>query len=351
MGKLTAKKATIKDVAAMAGVSHPTASRILNDKLFSPVRPETIARVKEAAKILNYRPNRAARTLRQQRSHIIGVSLAADPNRESTYTFKEEDLMTARKALSDLVFGVAMAGWERGYDTLMLERHEGKNGRMNREDLFPDSVDGVVYLMPSFKHQEYIEIAEAGFNLVLVGYCPPDVDIHSCDVDNKKMMARLTRHLIDRGVRNPLYVFSEAPAWVAAERRYAGFQSAMADAGLSLNPYLILQEDVTAERLHAWLLERLKKSREIDGLLFAAENAYPTIEKTLQESKLNVPGNLQVAGVCAAHSAESIAMPITSMHVPLGQLALTASHLLIDSIEGKVKKIQHLEIEPVLIER
>ena len=95
------------------GVSHPTASRVLNGGLENyPLREETILRVREAAARLNYRPNRFAQTLKTRRSHLIGISLGnfSDPGNPFDRSALEDQVSPA---WADLIHGACQASWRR----------------------------------------------------------------------------------------------------------------------------------------------------------------------------------------------------------------------------------------------
>lgn len=357
MAKTPPKRPTIKDVAALAKVSHPTASRVLNDKLEGyPLKKDTIERVRQAAKTLQYRPNRSAQSLRNRKSHYIGLSKAYTPRHVRLHVSRgqSEDLERlgdARVPLADMIINMADVGYKRGYETVLLQREEDREGPIDRKHLFPDTVDGLVYIMPTLRHQEYQEIAERGYNFVLAGYCPPDTAIHSCDVDNEKALFALTRHLLESGCKRPLYFFYQVADWLILERRQAGFKRALREKGFPCREEDIQQNALDPDSAAMWIHQRLNEEPEIDGLVFANFEAYGTVKRVMQERHLQCPEQIKVAGICDGMDPIVEQEGITCMHMPLGIIARKAAELLIDVIEGKVEEVQHLEVEPVLIPR
>lgn len=351
------KRATIKHIAERAKVSHPTVSRVLNNNLENfPLKPETIERVRKAAKELNYRPNRSARSLRNQRSHYIGLSMPHSPQKQVTLNPTKnfemrEKLGDFRVPLADMIINMARVGFRRGYETVLMQRQEEQEGRISRKDLFPDTVDGLVYIMPSLQHQEYAEIAQENYHFVLAGYCPSNVDVHSCDVDNEKAIFILTNHLIEKGCRRMLYIYNQARDWVMSERRFTAFQRALFHEGLPFLPEDVHQGVIPQDELIDWIAMRLRDDPSIDGLLYANAEAMNCVTEGVERSGRRVPENLLIAGTCDGLDPNVDLQGITCMHWPLGIIVQQAAELLIDAIEGKVTNTQHWEVEPVLIPR
>lgn len=344
MVKKPAKRATLKDVAKLAGVSHPTVSRVLNHR--ARVRKETADRIRDAARALNYHPNRAARLLRQEKAHIVGLSMPMHSidRVPPTSAFLE----AKRQTWADFVQGAAVAAWERGYGILLLERGEHAHQKMRSEDLFPDAADGVVYVLPSLKHQEYRDyFAEVGTHFVILGHCPDDVPIHSCDIDNEAVIAELTASLTSKGVRNPLYIFSEDPAWLVAERRLSGFRREMEEVGGVREEANVFCELAGADTIQAWIQARLESDPDVDGILFANATAALPVQGVLLEGGWLDRRPLQLAGMCDRFVLPRLLIEVEYGLVPFAELAASATRLLIDSLSGKATKPRHLIVDAV----
>lgn len=333
----------------MAGVSHPTVSRILNNR--AKVRPETEKRVRDAARVLDYQPNRFARSLRQQRCHIIGFSFPNNPQRANPDEWPTRDFDDARNAWSQLVMGCHVAGKSRGYDVLLLERREERPGHLKRRDLYPDSVDGLVYIQPSFKHQEYLEISQEGFPLVLVGYCPPHIPLNSCDVDGEAAFFDLTDYMIASGCRNLLYIFARAVDWIIGATRLEGYRRCLQTSQLPYCEENILLGEKSDEEIGQWLNERLTADPTIDGIILANWEAHYPVLDVLQERSLEMPRDIQLAATCDSGSRIAKMQGLTCMQVPMEKMTRQATDLLLDSIEGKLEEARHISVPSEFVVR
>jgi LacI family transcriptional regulator len=109
------KRVTIKDVAAQAGVSYQTVSRVINNQ--ANVTEETRGRVQQAIESLNFRPNLAARSLARRRSNIIGLIVPY----EAEYFFRDPHLLTQ-------ISSVDAEANARGYNLLLSTAAGSDNG-------------------------------------------------------------------------------------------------------------------------------------------------------------------------------------------------------------------------------
>lgn len=127
-------RVTMKDVARHAGVSQPTVSFVLNDRRDVSIAAETRTRVLEAAKELNFQPNRAAQSLRSNRSYTVGVIA---------------DRLVSQPYAGHIVLGVQQAVQEAGYVCFVVETAQTSDGgKAAVENLVQQGVAGLVYAAP-----------------------------------------------------------------------------------------------------------------------------------------------------------------------------------------------------------
>ena len=219
---------SLKDVAQRAGVSVRTVSNVVNDAPY--VSPATRARVQSALEELDYRPNLAARTLRQGRSGLLGLVV---PEIDSPY-FAE---------LAGLVADAA----ERSGATLVVDQTRGDADRERRLLSGPSGqlVDGLL-LSPWALSPTEVAGRRQGVPLVLLGErYDPSVD--HVGVDNVAAARTATAHLIALG-RRRVAALGLQPHLVnsTALQRVTGYRQALAAAGRPAEPQL----EVPVERLH-----------------------------------------------------------------------------------------------------
>lgn len=230
----------MRDVGARAGVSIKTVSRVVNGE--TTVAADLAARVQAAIEELNYRPDHAASSLRRSdgRSRTIAVVL--------------EDLANPfSSALHRAVVDTA-----RAHGVLVLSASSDENPQDEREAVAAFTarrVDGVV-LMPTSAEHDWIEgTLAAGASMVMVDRPAGD----RCDAvvsDNRASSARATNHLLRRGHRRIAYLGDLHDIYTARERR-AGFEQALAAAGLPIDDALVrtdLRSSDTAQQVVVELL-------------------------------------------------------------------------------------------------
>ncbi|MDN4612833.1 LacI family DNA-binding transcriptional regulator [Leifsonia sp. F6_8S_P_1B] len=208
------KRATIYDVARLAGVSHQTVTRYLNG--FEGIRPTTREKVQAALDELNYRPNGAARWLRSRQSNRIGI-------------------LAHRMELSGpgrIVAGATTAARTRGY-VLDIASMNGEDG---------ESVDEALNVI--MEHQIAGVFATAQTHVVRAAIESRGLDIpiamdsaeglSSTSLNPRALPGRLAaEHLAELGHRRVAYV-SGPPVWIAANQRRQGFVEVAAERGLQV---------------------------------------------------------------------------------------------------------------------
>ena len=219
---------SLKDVALRAGVSVRTVSNVVNDAPY--VAPATRARVQAALAELDYRPNLAARTLRQGRSGLLGLVV---PEIDSPY-------------FGELAGLLADAAERRGA-TLVVDQTRGDADRERRLLSGPSGqlVDGLL-LSPWALSPAEVAARPAGVPLVLLGERYDDADDH-VGVDSVVAARAATAHLLSTGRRRVAALGLQPHlANQTALQRVTGYRQALADAGGGHDPAL----EVAVRRLH-----------------------------------------------------------------------------------------------------
>ena len=219
---------SLKDVALHAGVSVRTVSNVVNDAPY--VAPATRARVQAALAELDYRPNLAARTLRQGRSGLLGLVV---PEIDSPY-------------FGELAGLLADAAERRGA-TLVVDQTRGDADRERRLLSGPSGqlVDGLL-LSPWALSPAEVAARPAGVPLVLLGERYDDADDH-VGVDSVAAARTATAHLLATGRRRVAAVGLQPHlANQTAVQRLTGYRRALEEAGRRPEPRL----EVVVQRLH-----------------------------------------------------------------------------------------------------
>jgi len=306
--------ATIMDVAARAGVSIKTVSRVLNEH--ENVSAETRERVHDAMRALNYRPSDAARQLRGQAPANVGV-LLEDPSGGYQSRFHQallEACLQAGRYLCVELFEGPVAGWEERLQ-LFLERT-----RIGEMILLPPLCD--------FAPLKRL-LREHGVGCVLISPSSPDPNNPSVVMDDRTAAFELTDKLIELGHRRIGHIVGD-PDHVASGLRRAGFLDAFVARGLPRpDPSLIVQGDFRFKKGRD-AAESLLKSPNPPTAIFAAnDDTAAAVCMVAHSLGLHIPNDLSVAGFDDSPIASAIWPSLTTIRQPFTAMAASAVKALI----------------------
>lgn len=234
---------TMRDVAALAGVSLKTVSRVVNQE--SGVSRELVRRVLDAVGLLGYRHNLTASSLRRtdQKTATIGLLL--------------EDV--ANPFSSELHRAIENVAREHG--TLALAGSSDEDPNRQREllhALVSRRVDGLIAVPASGNQSSLLHERLLGRPMVLVDRPAPEAD--SVTADNRAGTARALHHLVAHGHRRIAFLGDLRSLWTATER-HAGYVEGLATEGITLDPRLVIMDVRGADTAE----------RAVSGLLSSAE--------------------------------------------------------------------------------
>jgi LacI family transcriptional regulator len=303
--------ATIHDVAAHAGVSVATVSRVLNGK--EVVREETLRQVQAAAKALNYVPNVAARSLSIQRSQTIGIVL---PDVHGEF-------------FSEVIRGIDLAARHAGYHILVSGSHSDAGEMLEVLGAMHGRVDGLVVMAPDVAHDSLHQSLPSDLPLVLLN--STDGWRSAITIDNYGGARAMVRHLAELGHEH--IAFLKGPAQNAdARERLRGFRHAMRDLGVTATRRLEFAGDFTEESGHAAVRKILRTVPRPTALFAANDSMAFGALAALAEAGVAVPGEMSVAGFDDIPVARYVAPPLTTIRVDIADLGRRAFGLLLDAI-------------------
>src|SRR3954469_22819963 len=215
------RRPVMSEVARLAGVSHQTVSRVINDS--DHVRAETRERVEVAMRQLGYRPNSVARALVTGRSRTLGVV----------------SFNTTLYGPASTLYGIERAAHDAGYFITIasLEALDRPSVLDAIERLRVQGVEGILVIAPQDGAARALMQAPAGVPLVAVEAGPED-SVPVAAVDQFAGAERATRHLLELGHRTVHHV-AGPPDWLEAQRRVAGWRAALDAAGAPAPPPLV----------------------------------------------------------------------------------------------------------------
>jgi LacI family transcriptional regulator len=318
------------DVAAAAGVSLKTVSRVVNDE--PGVTPATAERVREAIQRLGFRRNYVARALRRgQRFRMLGLVI--------------EDV--ANPFYSAIARGVEEATRERGQLLITGSSDEDPERERELALLFCERrVDGLL-IVPAGDDHRYLEPElRAGMHVVFVDRPPGNVDADAVLLDNAGGARAATEHLLRRGHTRIAAIVDRMTIFTQRER-WRGFGDALAAAGHAVDDGLVrfgVHDAAVAEAAAGELLSL----RAPPTAIFAANNRITTgVLRALAAHG----DDLEVVGFDELELAELLARPPSTVSYDAAELGRVAAGLLAGRIEGDARPPQRVVLPTELVVR
>ena len=318
---------TLEDVAAEAGVSRMTVSRVLNGQ--GGASPKTRQHILEIAQRLKYRPNAAARGLRARKSSIIGVIVPDISNPFFPEIFR----------------GAESVAQPEGY-TLMLSNVVESADREAEvlEKLLNQRVDGLIWCSARMEDAALFETLKSAGNVVLVNRkCP--IELASSVAVDYALGARLAvRHLMEIGARRIGIV--AGPEWAfGAKERLSGVEAALHDKGMKAIATMFCDPTIEGGQQAAATL--LSQAPDLDSLICYNDLTAIGALHVCRNLEIDVPGDIALLGFDDITMASLVTPPITSLGVEKYELGRAAMSLLLKRIQGNTSNGQ-IVLQPTL---
>lgn len=328
---MTSNRVTIRDVAALAGVSVATVSKVLNER--HGVAATTTERVRAAIADLGYESSLVARSLRNHRTNVVGVLVwAIEP-------YSAELLKGAARALKgtgyELVVystggeGGGHVGWERRY----LSRLSGT------------LIDGAVLVTPT------VPTAQLGSPVVAVDPHTGGDGAPTVDADNFRGAQLAVEHLLALGHRRIGFLGRPPRDLESGRQREAGYRSALEAAGIAFDPALVRNAGYE-ERESTEAARALLELPERPTAVFAANDlsAISTMETALTLG-MRVPDDLSVVGFDNVPESAMVQPPLTTIEQPLQLMGQRAVEMLLEILSGSEPAEPRLRLPTRLVVR
>jgi len=294
------------DVARLAGVSHQTVSRVLNDH--PNVRAHTRDRVLAAIRELAYRPNAAARTLVTRRTHTLGV-ITVD---------------TMLYGPISMLYGFERAAHDDYFVSIASLPALDRRSMLDAVDRFVgQGVEGIIAIATHDSGVDALLHVPTQVPIVALG-CGTHADISSVAVDNEGGAATATRYLLGLGHRTVHHIAGPAANLDAAER-VAGWQRALTEAGAPAPA--VLAGDWSAASGYE-LGGQLEESAT--AILCGNDTMALGVLRALAERGLRVPADVSVVGFDDIPEASYYTPPLTTVRQDFGEVGKQALNVLVE---------------------
>lgn len=304
---------TIHDVAARAGVSVATVSRVLSGKV--PVREDTTAQVLAAAQSLRYVPNLAARSLSIRRSHTIGVVL---PDVHGEF-------------FSEVIRGIDLAAREKGYHILVSGSHSDAREMLEVLAAMQGRVDGLVVMSPEGTVGAIREGIGDGFPVVLLNASAEDRD--AITIDNYGGAHAMVKHLA--GLGHTRIAFIGGPDHNAdARERLRGYRHGMRQVMRGGSTRALEFRGDFGEESGCEAVRAILALEPRPTAIFAANDAMAVgALSALAEAGLKVPRDVSLAGFDDIPIARYLTPALTTVSVAIAELGRRAFEIVCESLD------------------
>jgi LacI family transcriptional regulator len=322
------QRVKMSDVARTAGVSVATVSKVVNGRW--GVAQRTVDHVQQVIEQLGYEASLGAQSLRSHRTNVLGI-LVAEFEPFSTELLKgaSTEVKSTDYELLAYTAGArgAMVGWERR----SLARLSGT------------LIDGAILVTPTV-----VETKE-GFHVVAIDPHTGPTGMPTIDSDNFAGAVLATNYLLSLGHRRIGFIGGR-PDLESARLREAGFRSAMAEAGVTVDETLVRIGGYRTETAEGPARELLSRAQRPTALFAANDLSAIATMTAAQGLGLTVPDDLSVIGFDNVPESAMASPPLTTIRQPLQQMGAEALRLLVDLLAG-IERETHVRLPTDLVVR
>jgi LacI family transcriptional regulator len=325
--------ATIIDVAAKAGVSTTTVSRVLNN--YSPVNRQTRNKIMAAMEALGYRPSSLAQGMRTQRTRTIGILIPTYRN----YWY------------ADLLNFIELEARASGYLPIVCTTEREPGGSEHVNTLLRRQVDGIILcwyhgIMTDRKYLSKI-VRETPF--VIMDQPADGLPVSSVCTNGYQGVKRLVDALIDGGHRR-IGIIKYLAENSTSENRFLGCRDALREHGIELDERLIEHSDYSTESGQEATARLLAKSSPTAIVTVGDDMAIGAL-RYCYEHRIDVPGDISISGFDDIPIARTVTPSLTTVAQPIKLMAETATRQVIRHVEHPSARKQEFVFETSLVYR
>lgn len=340
-------RASIRDVAALAGTSISTVSNLLNGRPHR-MRSDTVQRIEAAIESLDYRPNRSARTLKTGFTPAIGLLVPS----------------VANPFHGAMAHAVELAAQARGFQVLLGNTlRDPARERQCAAGFFAFGIRGVIATSSPFDLEHFDDLIGRGLSVVALDMVNSNADgervMDSVSMDNHRAGYLATQHLIDLGHRRIGYVSGATPT-MSRRDRLNGYRAALLAANIKSDPTLVAAgesasgyDDIhAAEHGRSAALSLLALPDPPTALVALNDMHAVGACAAVREIGRIVPDHVSVVGIDDINLAALLDPPLTTVRHPIKALSEAAVDLLVNRIEAREHgPSRQIVFEPALVVR
>ena len=330
---------TIKDVAALAGVSPSTVSRTCKNN--PSISEETKERVRKAMAELGYEPNFQASNLASQNSRTIGIILPASAKEVYENSFYLEAIQGISHYCNGRQYMTTIVTGQDEAEILNAVRSMSRSGK----------VDGFIILYSKKEDPVIDYLFNAGLLYILIGKATQYTN-QTIYIDNDNLLAgrEATEYLYQLGHRRIAYLGSDSSLMFSADRK-AGYQLALASHQLPVRPEYCVEVKNVSENNEEAIRGLLMQKDRPTAILVSDDILAVSLERVCLENHLAIPEDLSIISFNNSLFARLTSPQLTSIDIGAGQLGSEAASQIINHIENPNLLATKIIVPHHLIER
>ena len=313
------RNTTIIDIAKKLKISASTVSRALNGH--PDIKEETRSQVKKLAKKLNYSPNPIARSLKSNKTNVIGVIV---PEIEHDF-------------FASAISGIEKVAYHSGYTIIVCQSNESYEREViNANALMHQRVAGlIVSISQQTKNGNHFKkLIKQGIPIVFFDRVCNDITANKVVIDDAKSAFEAVTHLIERG-RKKIAHFAGPKELRICEQRLKGYKDALKEANIPLVNNLVRYGDLHEDNGYK-SMDALLKENIIPDAIFAVNDpvAIGAFQR-IKEAGLKIPMDIAVVGFSNNKITALVDPPLTTVNQPSFDMGKKAAEILIEMIENE----------------
>lgn len=330
---------TIKDVAALAGVSPSTVSRTCKNN--PSISEETKERVRKAMAELGYEPNFQASNLASQNSRTIGIILPASAKEVYENSFYLEAIQGISHYCNGRQYMTTIVTGQDEAEILDAVRSMSRSGK----------VDGFIVLYSKKEDPVIDYLFNEGLLYILIGKATQYTN-QTIYIDNDNLLAgrEAAEYLYQLGHRRIAYLGSDSSLMFSADRK-AGYQLALASHQLPVRPEYCVEVKNVSENNEEAIRELLMQKDRPTAILVSDDILAVSLERVCLENHLAIPEDLSIISFNNSLFARLTSPQLTSIDIGAGQLGSEAASQIINHIENPNLLATKIIVPHHLIER
>jgi LacI family transcriptional regulator len=327
------KRPTITDIAAIAGVSKTTVSRVLNNK--PDIAPETRAKITAIIEQLEYTPHAMATYLAKGRTGLIGLLMPA----------------LSWPWVLEVVRGAAEALEESSYELVIFTASSTVRMKKIFEDMLPTGlVGGMIIILPPKDLKEIKANYRAGYPLVVIDDRAPHSGVPWIDADSRQGIYEAIQHLTNLGHSRIAYL-GGLKEWFCSVERMEAYRQALNTMGIPVDEALILPGNFT-EEAGIQAVERWWGLKQPPTAILTANDIMALgALRELERKGLRVPQDVSVVGFDDLPLAEHAVPALTTVRQPIREMGRKAAEMVTTLIEGRNLSPVRMRLETTLVVR